>query len=70
MLWPEGQHAVFPAEPGQKAMVNGLAQFGILMLLLLAAASRRPDFRAGPGRALSAYVVQALGLLPGHAIVS
>ena len=36
LLWPEGQHALFPADPGQKAMVNGLAQFGILMLLLLA----------------------------------
>jgi Kef-type K+ transport system membrane component KefB/nucleotide-binding universal stress UspA family protein len=36
LLWPEGQHALFPTDPGQKAMISGLAQFGILMLLLLA----------------------------------
>jgi Kef-type K+ transport system membrane component KefB/nucleotide-binding universal stress UspA family protein len=36
LLWPAGQHFVFPGDPLQKAMIGGLSQFGILMLLLLA----------------------------------
>lgn len=36
MLWPDAQHFLFPKSPEQKAMIDGLAQFGILMLLLLA----------------------------------
>ncbi len=35
-LWPAGQHYLFPAAPEQKAMIDGLAQFGVLLLLLLA----------------------------------
>src|SRR5881394_1362395 len=35
-LWPEAQHFLFPKIPEQKAMLDGLAQFGILLLLLLA----------------------------------
>ncbi len=34
-LWPGLQHALFPADPGQKAMIDAVAQLGILMLLLL-----------------------------------
>jgi Kef-type K+ transport system membrane component KefB len=34
-LWPEAQSAIFPQAPEQKAMIDGLAQFGILLLLLL-----------------------------------
>ncbi|MBR0955631.1 cation:proton antiporter domain-containing protein [Bradyrhizobium canariense] len=34
-LWPEAQHAIFPKTPEQKAMIDGIAQFGILLLLLL-----------------------------------
>jgi Kef-type K+ transport system membrane component KefB len=36
LLWPAAQHAVFPSTAEAKAAINGLAQFGILMLLLLA----------------------------------
>jgi Kef-type K+ transport system membrane component KefB/nucleotide-binding universal stress UspA family protein len=36
ILWPDAQHFLFPKVPEQKAMIDGLAQFGILMLLLLA----------------------------------
>src|SRR4029079_3471315 len=36
VLWPEAEHFLFPKSPEQKAMLNGLAQFGILLLLLLA----------------------------------
>jgi K+:H+ antiporter len=35
VLAPDAYRAVFPGTPEQKAMVNGLAQFGILLLLLL-----------------------------------
>ncbi len=34
-LWPEAQQAIFPKAPEQKAMIDGIAQFGILLLLLL-----------------------------------
>src|SRR4051812_49519605 len=35
-LWPEAQQFLFPKSPEQKAMLDGIAQFGILLLLLLA----------------------------------
>lgn len=34
-VWPEAQSIIFPAAPEQKALINGIAQFGILLLLLL-----------------------------------
>ncbi len=34
-LLPDFQHALFPDNPGQKAMINAVSQFGILLLLLL-----------------------------------
>ena len=34
-LWPAAQQALFPADPGQRAMLDGVAQLGILLLLLL-----------------------------------
>jgi Kef-type K+ transport system membrane component KefB len=34
-LFPDFQHALFPAAKEQKAMIEAIAQFGILMLLLL-----------------------------------
>src|SRR5215831_5058193 len=35
VAWPALQHAIFPNAPEQKAMLDGIAQFGILLLLLL-----------------------------------
>ena len=35
-LWPEAQHALFPAKGEQKAMLDAVSHLGILMLLLLA----------------------------------
>ncbi len=35
MIWPEAQHAIFPASGAQKSMIDGVSQLGILMLLLL-----------------------------------
>jgi len=34
-LWPAAQHAIFPTNHEQRAMIDGIAQFGVLMLLLL-----------------------------------
>ncbi len=34
-LWPDLQHAMFPRTPEQKAMLDAMSQFGILLLLLL-----------------------------------
>src|SRR6476659_7766006 len=34
-LLPDVQHALFPKTPEQKAMLDGISQFGILLLLLL-----------------------------------
>jgi Kef-type K+ transport system membrane component KefB/nucleotide-binding universal stress UspA family protein len=34
-LWPDFQHWLFPSRPEQKAMIDAVAQLGILMLLLL-----------------------------------
>ena len=34
-VWPEAHSMVFPGTPEQKAMIGGIAQFGILLLLLL-----------------------------------
>ncbi|HUO02340.1 MAG TPA: cation:proton antiporter [Rhizomicrobium sp.] len=35
LIWPSAQHFIFPSDPTQKGMINGLSQIGILMLLLL-----------------------------------
>lgn len=34
-VWPDLQHAIFPKTPEQKAMIDAVSQFGILLLLLL-----------------------------------
>jgi Kef-type K+ transport system membrane component KefB/nucleotide-binding universal stress UspA family protein len=35
VVWPDLQHVIFPSAPEQKAMLDGISQFGILLLLLL-----------------------------------
>ncbi|MBN9544954.1 MAG: cation:proton antiporter [Alphaproteobacteria bacterium] len=35
VFWPEAQRFIFPSDPAQKAMIDGLSQAGILFLLLL-----------------------------------
>ena len=34
-LWPDLQHSIFPAAKEQRAMIDAISQFGILLLLLL-----------------------------------
>ncbi|MGH6828123.1 MAG: cation:proton antiporter [Rhizomicrobium sp.] len=35
LVWPEAQKALFPSLPAQRAMIDGISQIGILLLLLL-----------------------------------
>jgi Kef-type K+ transport system membrane component KefB/nucleotide-binding universal stress UspA family protein len=35
LIWPQMQHALFPSDAAQKAMLDGIAQFGVLLLLLV-----------------------------------
>src|SRR6185437_5672161 len=35
LLLPDFQHALFPKSPEQKAMIDAISQFGVLLLLLL-----------------------------------
>jgi nucleotide-binding universal stress UspA family protein/predicted Kef-type K+ transport protein len=35
LMWPDAHDALFPNDPGQKAMIDALSQLGILLLLLL-----------------------------------
>jgi Kef-type K+ transport system membrane component KefB/nucleotide-binding universal stress UspA family protein len=34
-IWPEGQKAIFPSAPEQRAMIDAVSQLGIILLLLL-----------------------------------
>lgn len=34
-VWPQAQHFIFPDDEGQKGMIDGLSQVGILLLLML-----------------------------------
>jgi Kef-type K+ transport system membrane component KefB/nucleotide-binding universal stress UspA family protein len=34
-LWPQGEAALFPRDPAQHSMIDGVGQLGVLMLLLL-----------------------------------
>src|SRR3954467_2266588 len=71
-IWPDAQHAVFPKSPEQKAMIDGVAQFGILLLLLLAGmetelALVRGVRRAAFSASISGIVLPfACGMLLGH----
>jgi Kef-type K+ transport system membrane component KefB/nucleotide-binding universal stress UspA family protein len=71
-LWPEAEHFLFPKIPEQKAMLDGLAQFGILLLLLLAGMETELALVRGVRRAaVSASVAGivlpfAFGMLLGH----
>src|SRR3954451_11016636 len=71
-LWPEAEQFLFPKIPEQKAMLDGLAQFGILLLLLLAGMETELAMVRGVRRAaISASVTGivlpfACGMLVGH----
>jgi Kef-type K+ transport system membrane component KefB/nucleotide-binding universal stress UspA family protein len=60
-VWPEAHGLVFPASPEQKAMIGGIAQFGILLLLLLTGMETDLKLVRKVGRAAS--VVSIAGIV-------
>ena len=59
-LWPEAQHAIFPANGEQKSMIGAVSQLGILMLLLLTGMETDLSLVRKAGRA--AFSVSATGI--------
>ncbi|MGI8526796.1 MAG: cation:proton antiporter [Pseudolabrys sp.] len=60
-LLPDIQHALFPKTPEQKAMIEGISQFGILLLLLLTGMETDLKLVRQTGRA--AVFASLLGIL-------
>jgi Kef-type K+ transport system membrane component KefB/nucleotide-binding universal stress UspA family protein len=60
-LAPDLQHVIFPRTPEQKAMIDAIAQFGILMLLLLAGMETDLGLVKKTGRA--SFMVSLTGIL-------
>jgi Kef-type K+ transport system membrane component KefB/nucleotide-binding universal stress UspA family protein len=61
-LWPAGQHALFPDSPAQMAMIDGVAQFGVLMLLLLAGMETDLGLVRRVGRAAAAVSLTGIAI--------
>ena len=59
-LWPEAQHAIFPANGEQRSMIGAVSQLGILMLLLLTGMETDLSLVRKAGRA--AFSVSATGI--------
>ncbi len=59
-LWPDLQHALFPANGEQKSMIGAVSQLGILMLLLLTGMETDLSLVRKVGRA--AFSVSATGI--------
>jgi len=62
LIWPEGQHAVFPTGDAQKSMIDAVAQVGVLMLLLLAGMETDLTLARRTGRASIAVSVTGICL--------
>ena len=61
LVWPEAQHAVFLRDSTHKAMLDAIAQFGVLLLLLLTGMDTDLKLIRRVGR--PALSVSALGIL-------
>ena len=61
LLLPDVQHFIFPPKPEQKAMIDGIADIGVLMLLLLAGMETDLKLVRRIGRA--AFSVSIAGIL-------
>jgi Kef-type K+ transport system membrane component KefB/nucleotide-binding universal stress UspA family protein len=62
LLWPDGQHAIFPSGQAQKGMIDAVAQVGVLMLLLLAGMETDLNLARRTGRASIAVSVTGICL--------
>jgi Kef-type K+ transport system membrane component KefB len=74
LLWPDLQQALFPKSPEQKAMLDGIAQLGVLLLLLLTARASQdgrtdssmhpPQAKYGPRRIVPESAMSGSSELP------
>ena len=62
LLWPAAERALFPAAAEQKAMLDGIAQIGILLLLLLTGMETDLKLVRKVGRASIAIAVTGLSI--------
>ena len=60
-IWPVAQHAIFAANPQQKAMIEAVSQLGILLLLLLT--GMETDLRLVKQARRAAISVSAAGIV-------
>ena len=60
LIWPNAQHLLFPAGAAQKSMLEGISQFGVLLLLLLTGMETDLQLVKRVGR--TAIVVAATGV--------
>jgi Kef-type K+ transport system membrane component KefB/nucleotide-binding universal stress UspA family protein len=61
LVWPEGQKAIFPSAPEQKAMIDAVSNLGIMMLLLLT--GMETDLRLVRRVGSAAFSISATGIL-------
>ncbi len=61
LVWRQAQQAVFPDDPAQKAMLDAIAQFGVLLLLLLTGMDADAKLIRTVGR--PALAISATGVL-------
>jgi Kef-type K+ transport system membrane component KefB/nucleotide-binding universal stress UspA family protein len=61
LVWPQGQHAVFPHDPAQRGMLDAIGQFGVLLLLLLTGMDADVKLIRTIGR--PALAIAAMGIL-------
>jgi len=59
-VWPQAQHFLFPADPAQKGMIDGLSQIGILMVLLLT--GMETDFKLVRKSGFAAVAIALCGI--------
>ena len=61
-VWPEAQHAIFPASGAQKSMIDAVSQLGILMLLLLTGMETDLGLARKVGRAALSISIAGIAL--------
>jgi Kef-type K+ transport system membrane component KefB/nucleotide-binding universal stress UspA family protein len=62
LLWPSAQHAIFPADPVQKSMLDAVSELGVLMLLLLTGMETDLQLVRRVGRAAIAVAVAGVAI--------
>jgi Kef-type K+ transport system membrane component KefB len=62
LVWPAAQHAIFPADPTQKSMIDAVSELGILMLLLLTGMETDLQMVRRVGRAAIATAVAGVAI--------